>query len=104
MIITRVIAVSALLCMSFTASAGSWYDKYDRGNKRSFKQTTEYWDGNCKVKRKVKKDGSYKEKRECKGPSYGRNYRSNDNYYRGQRNDAVDLLPALIEPLIRAMN
>lgn len=102
--ITKIFAVSALLSMSLSATAGSWYDKYDRGHKRSFKQTTEYYDGNCKVKRKYKKNGSYEEKRKCKKPSYNRSYRSDNRYYRGQRNDAVDLLPAIIEPLIRAMN
>lgn len=102
--ITKMIAVGALLCMSFTATAGNWYDKYDRGHKRSFKQTTEYNDGNCKVKRKYKKDGSYTEKRKCKKPSYGRDYRSENRHYRNHRNDAVDLLPAIIEPFIRAMN
>jgi len=31
----------------------------------------EYWDGNCKVKRKYEKHGEYKEERKCKGPRYG---------------------------------
>ena len=103
--IMQAITASTLFCLCFSASADNWYGKYDRGHKRSFKQTTEYWDGNCKVKRKVKKDGSYKEKRDCKGPSYGRNHAYRNNYYRGSHhNDAVNLLPAIIEPLIRAIN
>ncbi|WP_225783619.1 hypothetical protein [Xenophilus sp. Marseille-Q4582] len=30
-----------------------------------------YWDGPCKVERKWKKDGAYKEERKCKGPAPG---------------------------------
>lgn len=104
--ITQIMAIGALLCVSLSASAGNWHDRYDRANhyKRSFKQTTEYQDGNCKVKRKFKKDGSYEEKRKCKAPSYGRNYQSNDRYYRDQRHDAANFLPAIIEPLLRVIN
>lgn len=36
---------------------------------REFKE--EYFDGNCKVEREVKKDGEYKEKRECNAPQHG---------------------------------
>ncbi|WP_137896544.1 hypothetical protein [Ramlibacter sp. 2FC] len=37
---------------------------------RGYKE--EYWDGNCKVERKFKKNGDYKEERKCKGgaPAY----------------------------------
>lgn len=37
---------------------------------RDYKE--EYWDGNCKVERKFKKNGDYKEERKCKGgaPAY----------------------------------
>jgi surface antigen len=36
-----------------------------RGGGHSFKE--EYWDGNCKVERKLEKNGDYKEERKCKG-------------------------------------
>lgn len=36
-------------------------------DKREYKE--EYWDGNCKVERKLEKNGNYKEERKCKGPS-----------------------------------
>ncbi|WP_082583944.1 hypothetical protein [Noviherbaspirillum sp. Root189] len=31
----------------------------------------EYWDGNCKVERKLEKSGEYKEERKCKGARHG---------------------------------
>ena len=36
-----------------------------KGGGREFKE--EYWDGNCKVERRLERDGDYKEKIECKG-------------------------------------
>jgi len=36
-----------------------------RHGKREHKE--EYWDGNCKVERKWKGNGDYKEERKCKG-------------------------------------
>jgi len=58
-----------LLCVHAGAAADPWKDESGHGRKerreyREFKE--EYWDGNCKVKREFKKDGEYKEKRECK--------------------------------------
>lgn len=44
-------------------------DHRGRGHKHGHKKhKEEFWDGNCKVKREWKKDGEYKEKRECRGP------------------------------------
>lgn len=52
----------------FSALADSWKDESGHGHGRhEFKE--EYWDGNCKVKRKLQKHGEYKEERKCKGPS-----------------------------------
>ena len=34
------------------------------------KQKEEFWDGDCKVERKWKKDGGYKEKRNCHAAPY----------------------------------
>lgn len=62
-----------MTALPMLASADSWKDESGHGRKhgqREFK--TEYWDGNCKVKREGKKDGEYKEKRECKGQKHGR--------------------------------
>src|SRR5688572_28360142 len=42
--------------------------QYERqvGKGGEFKE--EYWDGNCKVKRKLERNGSYEEERKCEGP------------------------------------
>lgn len=62
--LARILLPFAMLGLSSLATAASWDDDRGRGN-REFKQ--EYWDGDCKVKREAKKDGEYKEERECKG-------------------------------------
>lgn len=56
---------ACLLTFPFAASADPGH-----GNGRGHQYKEEYWDGNCKVKRKVKKDGDYKEERKCKGATY----------------------------------
>lgn len=40
--------------------------KYGRGEYKE-----EYWDGNCKVERKIEGNGEYKEERKCKGYTQG---------------------------------
>lgn len=55
----------ALLC-AFSVSV--WADHGDRGHRHkhhggSYKE--EFWDGHCKVERKWKRNGEYKEKRRC---------------------------------------
>jgi hypothetical protein len=60
---------ACLLTFPLAASADSWKDENGHGNGHR-KHNEEYWDGNCKVKRKVKKDGDYKEERKCKGAAY----------------------------------
>jgi hypothetical protein len=52
------------LLVSFHLSASA-----DPGKHGEYKE--KYWDGNCKVERKVKKDGEYKEKRKCKSDKDG---------------------------------
>ncbi len=47
----------------------------------------EYWDGNCKVERKWKRNGDYKEERKCKGHGHG------DNYYQSHAPQVVVNLP-----------
>jgi hypothetical protein len=57
----------AFAAVPFAAAADD--DDDDRRGKRhgrgEYKQ--EYWDGACKIERKFKKNGDYKEKRKCKG-------------------------------------
>jgi hypothetical protein len=65
------------LTLSAGAYADDWKDESGKGkrhDRREFKE--EYWDGNCKVERKMK-HGEYKEKRKCKPPKYAshREYR-----------------------------
>lgn len=62
-----------LLAISITASADPWKDESGHGkghkhDRREFKE--EYWDGNCKVERKLEKNGEYKEERKCKAPKH----------------------------------
>lgn len=47
----------------------SGHGRGHRHERREFKE--EYWDGNCKVERKLEKNGDYKEERKCKGPRHG---------------------------------
>lgn len=60
-----------LLALPLAAGADSWKDESGHGrgrghDQREFKE--EYWDGNCKVERKLEKSGEYKEERKCKVP------------------------------------
>lgn len=55
-----------LLSLPLSALADSWKDHRHGTRYASYKE--EYWEGNCKVKRKMKKDGEYKEERKCKAP------------------------------------
>lgn len=62
-----------LVLAAFPLSAFADRDKDESGHgrgrgheRREFKE--EYWDGNCKVERKLEKNGDYKEERKCKGP------------------------------------
>ncbi|UBQ43564.1 hypothetical protein [Comamonas thiooxydans] len=63
---------ASILAVPMLAAADDDDDDDRRGyRQREYKE--EYWDGNCKVEREMKKDGEYKEKRECKGgPVYHR--------------------------------
>lgn len=56
------------------ASADPWKDESGHGkgrkhDRREFKE--EYWDGHCKVERKLERNGDYKEERKCKEPRRG---------------------------------
>jgi hypothetical protein len=61
---TRLISL-LLLALPLAAFADS--DKHGHG-KHEYKE--EYWDGHCKVERKIKKNGEVKEKRKCKGDEH----------------------------------
>ena len=64
----------AIAALPLMATADSWKDESGHGyghghDRREYKE--EYWDGNCKVERKLKKSGEYKEERKCKAPRQG---------------------------------
>jgi hypothetical protein len=70
----RMIVPLALLVFSSVAWADHDKDESGKGRHgyKHGEHKEEYWDGNCKVKSKWKKDGEYKEERKCKGPDrYG---------------------------------
>lgn len=60
-----------LITLPLTALADPWTDESGHGkgrghDRREYKE--EYWDGNCKVKRKQDKNGEYEEERKCRAP------------------------------------
>lgn len=66
----RFFTVIVLAALPLAASADPWKDESGHGHgPHEFKE--KYWDGNCKVERKLDKHGEYKEKRKCKGPEHG---------------------------------
>lgn len=71
----RILLLPVLLAIvPLTVFADSWKDESGHGKgrkheRREFKE--EYYEGNCKVERKLEKNGEYKEERKCKGTSYG---------------------------------
>jgi hypothetical protein len=70
----------AILTIPFGALADDWKDESGKGrnhDRREFKE--EYWDGNCKVERKMEKNGDYKEERKCK-PRRRAQYRDRVEY------------------------
>jgi hypothetical protein len=63
---------AAIILAPLVAVADPHKDESGHGKRkysdREYKE--EYWDGNCKVKRKLEKSGEYKEERKCKGPAH----------------------------------
>lgn len=58
-----------LLALPLAALADPWKDESRHGRGRghgAHEYKEKYWDGHCKVERKLKKNGDYKEKRKCK--------------------------------------
>jgi hypothetical protein len=91
--VQQLLIVGALLAVPFAASADSWKDEGGHGHRYKREYKHEYWDGNCKVKRKYKKNGEYKEERKCKPPKH-RHYDREPVYRSGG--------PAIIlDPVIR---
>lgn len=94
--ITQWVMAAALLGMSYAASADSWHGHHGgRGHHHGKPSSYEYWDGNCKVKREYKRNGRYKEKRDCR-PSerYSRRHRDDHRY-------GINLPSIIIEHVIR---
>lgn len=92
--ISKLLLACALTSLSFTAAADHWHGGNDRGHKGKY----EYWDGHCKVKREFKKNGRYKEKRDCKPRHSSRHHHSRyDNHSRY----GVNIPAIIIEPIIR---
>jgi len=72
---TSIIAIAAAILLApMTALADPDKDESGHGKRRHGhrEHKEEYWDGNCKVERKFKKDGEYKEERKCKGHDHYR--------------------------------
>ncbi|MGQ0655306.1 MAG: hypothetical protein ACT4P4_24080 [Betaproteobacteria bacterium] len=76
--------LAILACSSAVLSAGTAFadpDRDESGKRHRYysersddrrwhrgEGKEEYWDGNCKVERKWKKNGEYKEERRCRAP------------------------------------
>lgn len=90
----KVALACALLGLSYTASADHWHSKHHRHHNQKY----EYWDGHCKVKREYKKNGRYKEKRDCKPKGHPHAYRSKPPRHSGY---GVSIPAIIIEPVIR---
>ncbi|WP_137925427.1 hypothetical protein [Cupriavidus sp. 2SB] len=61
-------AVAVLSILAITAHADPWKDEsgHGHGTRKGGEYKEEYWDGPCKVERKWKGNGEYKEERKCK--------------------------------------
>ena len=63
-----------LIALPMLSHADPWKDESGHGKRRGHDRREykeDYWDGHCKVERKVKKNGDYKEERKCDGPQHG---------------------------------
>lgn len=68
----RLLLPAFFLALPLPSAADPWKDESGHGkyHGRAYHEyKEEYWDGNCKVKRKMDKHGGYKEKRECQPPA-----------------------------------
>ncbi|MDQ1811858.1 hypothetical protein RBA41_00930 [Massilia sp. CCM 9210] len=67
--LAKMLVPLAFLTLFSAVSADDWKDESGKGKRQhherhEFKE--EFWDGDCKVERKMEKNGEYKEKRKCK--------------------------------------
>lgn len=89
----KTLCLAALLALPLAVHADPWKDESGHGKWRGHHHggdyKEEYWDGNCKVERKFKGNGDYKEERKCKGPRYG---------YYGPAPVYVQPAPVYVEP------
>lgn len=94
----QLLLTTALVCVSFTASADRWHGQNDQGRSKAHQRHYEYQDGHCKVKREYKRNGDYKEKRTCKRPSKHAHHHRD----RHSQNDIIISLPSIVlDPVIR---
>lgn len=76
MLRNRLLCVAILASVSCAAGADPWKDESGHGKRHhgayygGGDHKEEYWDGNCKIERKWKGNGEYKEERKCKPPRY----------------------------------
>lgn len=65
------IAALGLIAASSGAAADPWKDEsgHGRHGKHGQEYKEEYWEGNCKVERKVRKNGDTRVERKCKAPN-----------------------------------
>lgn len=68
----HLLLLSTLATTLLAPAAHADRDKDESGRVRGWghERKEEFWDGNCKVKRKWEKDGDYKEERKCKEPRH----------------------------------
>lgn len=75
-LITLLLSTAVVLPLQVIADPDKGENGHGKGRGHAYghdkhKHKEEYWDGNCKVERKLEKNGGYKEERKCKGPSHG---------------------------------
>ena len=83
------------------ASADPWKDEsgHGRGHKHGHREyKEEYWDGNCKVERKLEKNGDYKEERKCKGPRHSHYERPRHRHHEPAVVHVPVPPPVIVEP------
>lgn len=66
---SRLFLCATLAALPLIGAADPWKDESGNGRGRDFERREfkeEYWDGNCKVERKLERNGEYKEERKCR--------------------------------------
>ena len=62
--ILALVSICLPVVLIATPLSSQAHDRHHHHHKREHKE--EYWDGQCKIERKWKKNGEYKEKRKCR--------------------------------------